>query len=125
MPQHRGSKLTRRSNLSELQVTSTGGGTPAIALTAYARVEDQLRALWASYQMFARKPIEVSELCRLIADLSIDNASSASNNKILKCQVNLRPSRNLIIDRVVFVDLQMHMIGIIVRRLLNDDVVVL
>ena len=28
-----------------------GGGTPAIALTAYARTEDRLRAIRAGYQM--------------------------------------------------------------------------
>ena len=43
-----------------------GGSTPAIALTAYVRVEDRMRALAAGYQMFVPKPVEASELASLI-----------------------------------------------------------
>jgi len=40
---------------------------PAIALTAYARVEDRLRALQAGYQLHLAKPIEPMELVLAVA----------------------------------------------------------
>jgi CheY-like chemotaxis protein len=39
-----------------------GGTVPAIALTAYARVEDRLKALRSGYQMHVPKPVELAEL---------------------------------------------------------------
>jgi CheY-like chemotaxis protein len=46
-----------------------GGKIPAIALTAYARTEDRLRALRAGYQMHISKPVELAELIAVIASL--------------------------------------------------------
>jgi PAS domain S-box-containing protein len=46
-----------------------GGTTPAIALTGYVRVEERTRALTEGYQIFVPKPVEVSELAKLIASL--------------------------------------------------------
>ncbi len=46
-----------------------GAQTPAIALTAYARVEDRVRALSAGYQMHVPKPVEPTELILVIASL--------------------------------------------------------
>ena len=46
-----------------------GGKTPAIALTAYARTEDRLRALRAGYQMHVSKPVELAELVAVMASL--------------------------------------------------------
>ena len=43
-----------------------GGNIPAIALTAYVRIEDRMRALAAGYQMFVPKPVEAAELASLI-----------------------------------------------------------
>jgi len=43
---------------------------PAIALTAYARAEDRLRALAAGFQMHVPKPVEASELVMVIASLA-------------------------------------------------------
>jgi len=40
----------------------SGGTVPAIALTAYARIEDRLHALRAGYQMHVPKPVELEEL---------------------------------------------------------------
>ncbi len=40
----------------------SGGKVPAIALTAYARVEDRLQALRSGYQMHVPKPVELAEL---------------------------------------------------------------
>ena len=43
---------------------------PAVALTAYARVEDRARALSAGFNMFVPKPIEPHELITAIANLT-------------------------------------------------------
>ncbi|BAY20623.1 multi-sensor hybrid histidine kinase [Calothrix sp. NIES-2100] len=47
-----------------------GGKIPAIALTAYARIEDQQRALAAGFQHHISKPIELEKLVQAIADLA-------------------------------------------------------
>ncbi len=47
-----------------------GGDIPAIALTAYARVDDRMRALAAGFQMHVPKPIEPVELVMVIASLA-------------------------------------------------------
>ena len=46
-----------------------GGRIPAIALTAYARTEDRLRALRAGYQSHIAKPVELAELVAVMASL--------------------------------------------------------
>jgi CheY-like chemotaxis protein len=43
-----------------------GSGIPAIALTAYGRAEDRLRALSADFQMPGAKPVEPDELAVVI-----------------------------------------------------------
>lgn len=44
--------------------------TPAIALTAYARAEDRLRALQAGYQAYVAKPVNPAELLAVAASLA-------------------------------------------------------
>ena len=44
--------------------------TPAVALTAYARVEDRMRALAAGFQMHVAKPVEPGELAVVIASVA-------------------------------------------------------
>jgi PAS domain S-box-containing protein len=46
-----------------------GGKIPAVALTAYARFEDRLKALKAGYQMHVPKPVELTELVTVINSL--------------------------------------------------------
>lgn len=46
---------------------------PAVALTAYARVEDRLRALAAGFNMHIPKPVEPAELTMVIASLTAYN----------------------------------------------------
>jgi CheY-like chemotaxis protein len=46
-----------------------GGNTPAVALTAYAKSEDRLRALASGFQMHLGKPVEADELIMVIASL--------------------------------------------------------
>ena len=47
-----------------------GGSTPAVALTAYTRVEDRMKTLSAGYQMHVPKPVEPAELVTIIASLA-------------------------------------------------------
>jgi PAS domain S-box-containing protein len=46
-----------------------GGRIPAVALTAYARAEDRIRALSSGYQMHVTKPVEPAELIVVIKTL--------------------------------------------------------
>jgi PAS domain S-box-containing protein len=46
-----------------------GGEIPAIALTAYARVEDAIEAISAGFQMHISKPLDPDELAKAIATL--------------------------------------------------------
>jgi signal transduction histidine kinase/ActR/RegA family two-component response regulator len=66
MPFEDGYELMRKVRaLSE----ENGGKVPAVALTAYARPEDRMRALRAGYQMHVSKPIELTELVTIVASL--------------------------------------------------------
>jgi CheY-like chemotaxis protein len=47
-----------------------GGDTPAVALTAYARAEDRMRAMVAGFQHHVVKPVEPAELVTLVAMLA-------------------------------------------------------
>jgi CheY-like chemotaxis protein len=46
-----------------------GGRIPAVALTAYARLEDRTRALRAGFNSHVAKPVEASELLAVISSL--------------------------------------------------------
>lgn len=46
-----------------------GGGIPAIALTAYTRSEDRIRAIAAGFQMHISKPANALELVTMVASL--------------------------------------------------------
>ncbi len=46
-----------------------GGKIPALALTAYTRIEDKIQALEAGFQMHLAKPIEPNELVKIVAQL--------------------------------------------------------
>src|SRR5207247_2116959 len=48
------------------QLNSRRSKLPAIALTAYARAEDRMRALAAGFQMHVPKPVEADELVMVI-----------------------------------------------------------
>jgi PAS domain S-box-containing protein len=47
-----------------------GGRTPAVALTAYARLEDGERAFAAGFQMHVTKPVEPAQLAAVVANLA-------------------------------------------------------
>jgi signal transduction histidine kinase/ActR/RegA family two-component response regulator len=57
--------------------TEDGGETPAIALTAHARLEDRMHALSAGFQMHVAKPVEPAELVVVIASLASRNVKHA------------------------------------------------
>ncbi len=68
MPGEDGYALIERVRALEAQ--RGGDRTPAIALTAYARVEDRVRALQAGFQVHVPKPIEPVELVAFVASLA-------------------------------------------------------
>ena len=47
-----------------------GGQTPALALTAYARTEDRVRAISEGYQLHLAKPVDRLELATVVASLA-------------------------------------------------------
>jgi CheY-like chemotaxis protein len=47
-----------------------GGRIPAVALTAYTRPDERMRALRGGYQTYVPKPIEVTELVAVVASLA-------------------------------------------------------
>ncbi len=67
LPNQDGYALIRR--VRELGA-GAGGNVPAAALTAYASTEDHKRALSAGFQVHLTKPIEPSNLARVVASLA-------------------------------------------------------
>lgn len=55
--------------IEKIRAWETGRRTPAIALTAYARSEDRLRALAAGFQMHVSKPVDPTELVVVVKSL--------------------------------------------------------
>jgi PAS domain S-box-containing protein len=66
MPEMDGYSLIRKIRALPVE---RGGRTPAVALTAYARVEDSQRAFAAGYQMHVVKPVEPAQLITVVANL--------------------------------------------------------
>ena len=67
MPEEDGYALIRRVRALDPQ---SGGLTPAVALTAYARAEDRMKAILAGFQMHVSKPVEAAELLTMVASLA-------------------------------------------------------
>jgi PAS domain S-box-containing protein len=51
-----------------------GGAVPAVALTAFARSEDRIRALRAGFSVHVAKPVEPSEIVATVASVAIRGA---------------------------------------------------
>lgn len=67
MPEEDGLSFIRRVRaLSRAE----GGRVPAVALTAYARLEDRTRALRAGFNSHVAKPVEASELLAVLTSLA-------------------------------------------------------
>lgn len=64
------------SKMRALEANS-GKQTPAVALTAYVRVEDRARALTAGFNLFVAKPVEPDELVEAIANLAEPGVGAA------------------------------------------------
>jgi PAS domain S-box-containing protein len=64
MPGEDGYQFIQRFRMWERE---SGSWTPAVALTAYARTEDRVRALAAGYQIHVAKPIEPVEFALVVA----------------------------------------------------------
>jgi CheY-like chemotaxis protein/anti-sigma regulatory factor (Ser/Thr protein kinase) len=67
MPQMDGYDLIRHVRKQE---TGKQKPIPAIALTAYARVQDRMRAILAGYSTHVAKPVEATELLTVVASLA-------------------------------------------------------
>jgi len=67
MPGTDGYQLIKELRLRPLH---QGGSVPAAALTAYARIEDRLRALRAGFQLHLAKPVQPSELVTVVGSLA-------------------------------------------------------
>lgn len=74
MPGEDGYALIRRVRAMD----SAAAEIPAIALTAYARIEDRLRALHAGYQHHLAKPVEPVELITMLGDIVRQQTQAAS-----------------------------------------------
>jgi PAS domain S-box-containing protein len=68
MPGMDGYELIRRVRA---MAPEQGGRIPAVALTAYARTEDRMRALQSGYQTHVPKPVEPAELEIVVATLAM------------------------------------------------------
>lgn len=67
MPEMDGYELIRRVRVMKPE---QGGRIPAVALTAYSRAEDRLRALQSGFQTHVPKPVEPAELEVVVATLA-------------------------------------------------------
>jgi signal transduction histidine kinase/ActR/RegA family two-component response regulator len=66
MPDEDGYSLIRNLRMVE---RSSGRRTPAVALTAYVRVQDRARAVDAGFDVFVEKPVDPDELTSVIGGL--------------------------------------------------------
>jgi signal transduction histidine kinase/CheY-like chemotaxis protein len=73
MPDEDGCALIRKVRALE---SMSDKRIPAVALTAYVRIEDRARALSAGFNMFVPKPIEPNELITAIANLAETDTNS-------------------------------------------------
>ncbi len=72
MPGQDGYTLIRRIRAQEALDTAEPKRKklPAVALTAYARAEDRMKAVLAGFQMHVSKPVEAAELLAMVASLT-------------------------------------------------------
>jgi signal transduction histidine kinase len=67
MPDEDGYALIRKIRALD---SAEGGGTPAVALTAYGRMQDRHRSLEEGYSMHVPKPVDPGELTTIVAGLA-------------------------------------------------------
>ena len=74
MPGEDGYTVLKKVRVLETKLGIEASQIPAIALTAFGRSEDRLRALQAGFQMHVAKPVEPTELAIVIASLATRRA---------------------------------------------------
>jgi CheY-like chemotaxis protein len=74
MPDEDGYTVLKKVRALEAEQGAAADRIPAIALTAYGRSEDRLRALHAGFHMHVAKPVEPAELAVVIASLTTMHA---------------------------------------------------
>ena len=74
MPEHDGYQLIKK--VRGMESADHTARIPALALTAYAKAEDRVRALASGYQVHLSKPVEPAEFVLVIADLAGRRQSS-------------------------------------------------
>jgi CheY-like chemotaxis protein len=74
MPDEDGYTVLKKVRALEDGQGAAADRIPAIALTAYARSEDRLRALQSGFNMHVAKPVEPAELAVVIANLTTRRA---------------------------------------------------
>jgi CheY-like chemotaxis protein len=67
MPKMDGYELIQRIRQQE---EGTDKRIPAVALTAYARVQDRMQAIMAGFSTHIAKPVEANELVTVVASLA-------------------------------------------------------
>ena len=67
MPGEDGYSLIRKIRLRSPE---RGGTIPAVALTAYAKIEDRVTILAAGFQMYLSKPANPNELVAVVGSLA-------------------------------------------------------
>jgi len=70
MPDEDGYTVLKKVRALEAERDAEAGHIPAVALTAYERSEDRLRALQAGFLLHVAKPVELPELVMVIASLT-------------------------------------------------------
>jgi PAS domain S-box-containing protein len=68
MPEHDGYELIKQVRKTES--ADNAARIPALALTAYAKAEDRVRALAGGYQVHLAKPVEPAEFVLVVANLA-------------------------------------------------------
>jgi PAS domain S-box-containing protein len=74
MPDEDGYTALKKVRAMEAEQGAEADRIPAIALTAYGRSEDRLRALQAGFQMHVAKPVQPAELAIIITSLTTRRA---------------------------------------------------
>jgi signal transduction histidine kinase/FixJ family two-component response regulator len=74
MPDEDGYTALKKVRAMEAEQGAAADRIPAIALTAYGRSEDRLRALQAGFQMHVAKPVQPAELAVIITSLTTRRA---------------------------------------------------
>ena len=91
MPEQDGYEL-----IKEVRETESADNTariPALALTAYAKAEDRVRALAGGYQVHLSKPVEPAEFVLVVANLAGRDRVATLTRETGQPKISFRPSQ--------------------------------